>query len=172
MRPQNQGKGKMGRKALAQEVKEATGAFRKDPQRRNKAAPKADGTAPTIPRGLCKVAKAKWREMVGDLGRNGVLSSDTREMLVSYCTIFAKWMEARQKVEETGLAIEGVDKLGQLVITRNPYVAEMHKFREQLNKLLPEFGLTPASRQKLTSLKLDDNKDDPFAKIMARMGRG
>jgi P27 family predicted phage terminase small subunit len=110
--------------------------------------------------------------MVGDLSRNGVLSSDTREMLVSYCTIFAKWMEARQKVEETGLAIEGVDKLGQLVITRNPYVAEMHKFREQLNKLLPEFGLTPASRQKLTSLKLDDNKDDPFAKIMARMGRG
>jgi P27 family predicted phage terminase small subunit len=48
----------------------------------------------------------------------------------------------------------------------------MHKFREQLNKLLPELGLTPASRQKLTSLKLDDKKDDPFAKIMERMGRG
>jgi phage terminase small subunit len=47
----------------------------------------------------------------------------------------------------------------------------MHKFRDQLNKLLPEFGLTPASRQKLTSMKLDDKKEDPFAKIMARMAQ-
>jgi phage terminase small subunit len=42
-----------------------------------------------------------------------------------------------------------------------------------MNRLLPELGLTPASRQKLTSLKLDDDKaDDPFAGLMERMGRG
>lgn len=162
----------MGRKPLAQEVKEATGAFRKNPQRKAKTAPTADGVSPIPPKGICKVAKSKWKELIKDLQRNGVLSADTREMLVSYCTIFAKWMEARQKVEETGLAIESVDKMGQLVISRNPYVSEMHKFRDQLNKLLPEFGLTPASRQKLTSMKLDDKKEDPFAKIMERMGRG
>jgi P27 family predicted phage terminase small subunit len=107
-----------------------------------------------------------------DLKANGVLSSDTREVLVAYCTTYAKWMEAREKVAETGLAIEGFDKDGNRTITRNAYVSEMNKFREQLNKLLPELGLTPASRQKLTSLKLDDKKEDPFAKIMARMGRG
>ena len=161
-----------GRKPLAQEVKEATGAFRKDPQRKAKSAPTADGASPKMPNGLSRVAKAKWREMVGDLKRNGVLSTDTREMLVSYCTTFAKWMEAKNKVEETGLAIESVDRCGNQVIHRNPYVAEMHKFREQLNKLLPEFGLTPASRQKLKSMNLDDKKDNPFAEIMARMGRG
>jgi P27 family predicted phage terminase small subunit len=161
-----------GRKPLAQEVKEATGAFRKDPQRRAKSAPVADGHSPIAPKGLCRVAKSKWREMIGDLKRNGVLSTDTREMLVAYCTTFAKWMEAKQKVEETGLAIESVDKYGNQVISRNPYVAEMHKFREQLNKLLPEFGLTPASRQKLKSMNLDEKKEDPFAKIMERMGRG
>lgn len=161
-----------GRKPLAQEVKELTGAFRKDPQRKAKAAPTADGQSPVQPKGLCRVAKSKWREMIGDLKRNGVLSTDTREMLVAYCTTFAKWMEAKAKVEQTGLAIESVDKYGNQVITRNPYVAEMHKFREQLNKLLPEFGLTPASRQKLKSMNLDDKKEDPFAKIMERMGRG
>ena len=161
-----------GRKPLAQEVKESTGAFRKNPQRKAKAAPVADGVSPMPPKHLCRVAKAKWKELIGDLKRNGVLSADTREMLVSYCTIFAKWMEARQKVEDTGLAIESVDKMGQLVISRNPYVSEMHKFREQLNKLLPEFGLTPASRQKLKSMNIDEKKEDPFAKIMERMGRG
>jgi P27 family predicted phage terminase small subunit len=160
-----------GRKPLAQEVKEATGAFRKNPQRKASSAPTADGQSPKPPKGMCKVAKAKWNELIGDLKRNGVLSTDTREMLVSYCTIYAKWIEARKKVEETGLAIESVDKMGQLVISKNPYVSEMHKFRDQLNKLLPEFGLTPASRQKLTSMKLDDKKEDPFAKIMARMAQ-
>ena len=162
----------MGRKAIAQDVKESQGAFRKNPQRRAKTAPVADGASPTVPKGLCRVAKAKWKELIGDLKRNGVLSTDTREMLVSYCTIYAKWIEARKKVEETGLAIESVDKMGQLVISKNPYVAEMHKFRDQLNKLLPEFGLTPASRQKLKSMNLDEKKEDPFAKIMERMGRG
>ena len=161
-----------GRKPLAQEVKDATGAFRKNPQRKAKAAPTADGSAPKIPSGLCRVAKAKWRELIADLKQNGVLSTDTREILLAYCTTFAKWMEARAKVDETGLAIESVDKSGNQVITRNPYVAEMHKLREQLNRLLPEFGLTPASRQKLKSMNLDDKKEDPFVKIMERMGRG
>lgn len=162
----------MGRKPLAQEVKEATGAFRKNPQRKAVDAPKADGLAPDPPRTMCRIAKQKWKELICDLKRNGVLSSDTRELLTSYCTIFAKWVEARNKVEETGLAIESVDKHGNLVITKNPYVSEMHKFRDQLNKMLPEFGLTPASRQKLKSMNLDEKKEDPFAKIMERMGRG
>jgi P27 family predicted phage terminase small subunit len=161
-----------GRKPLAAEVKHATGAFRKNPKRQNKAAPKADGLSPEMPDWFGEVETQKWNELSADLKTNGVLSSDTREILIAYCTAYAKWMNARQKVEETGLAIEGVDKEGNLTITKNSYVGEMHKFREQLNKLLPELGLTPASRQKLTSLKLDDKKEDPFAKIMARMGRG
>jgi P27 family predicted phage terminase small subunit len=119
-----------------------------------------------------EVETQKWNELSVDLKANGVLSSDTREVLVAYCTTYAKWIEAREKVADTGLAIEGFDKDGNRTITRNAYVSEMNKFREQLNKLLPELGLTPASRQKLTSLKLDDKKEDPFAKIMARMGRG
>jgi P27 family predicted phage terminase small subunit len=161
-----------GRKPLAAEVKHATGAFRKNPKRQNKAAPKADGLSPEMPDWFGEVETQKWLELSADLKANGVLSSDTREVLVAYCTTYAKWIEARSKVEKTGLAIEGVDKEGNLTTTKNAYVGEMHKFREQLNKLLPELGLTPASRQKLTSLKLDDKKEDPFAKIMARMGRG
>jgi P27 family predicted phage terminase small subunit len=161
-----------GRKPIAAEIKQATGAFRRNPQRQNKAAPKADGETPDMPDWFGEVEMRKWNELIKDLGNNGVLSSDTREILIAYCTAYAKWMVAREKVDETGLAIEGFDKEGNVTITRNAYVSEMHKFREQLNKLLPELGLTPASRQKLTSLKIDEGKEDPFAKIMARMGRG
>ena len=161
-----------GRRPIASELKDLTGAFRRNPQRKNAASPKADGLSPAMPKWFNRIEKAKWNELIGDLKRNGVLSTDTRELLVSYCTTFAKWMEAKTKVKETGLAIESVDKHGNRVIAKNPYVAEMHKFREQLNRLLPEFGLTPSSRQKLKSMNLDDPKDDAFAAIMERMGRG
>ena len=140
-----------GRRPIAAEIKEATGAFRKDPQRRNKAAPKANGQCPQMPDWFGEVEAQKWIELSADLKTNGVLSSDTREVLVAYCTTYAKWIEAREKVADTGLAIEGFHKEGNRTITRNAYVSEMNKFREQLNKLLPELGLTPASRQKLTS---------------------
>jgi P27 family predicted phage terminase small subunit len=161
-----------GRKPIAAEIKQATGAYNKNPQRENKSAPTADGCEPETPDYFGELETQKWNELVGDLQRNGVLSSDTREILIAYCTAYAHWREARAKVVTTGLALEGFDKSGNVQITRNTYVTEMSKFRDQMNRLLPELGLTPASRQKLTSLKVDDDKDDPFASIMERMGRG
>ena len=161
-----------GRKPIAAEIKRATGAYVKNPQRENKSAPVADGVEPKMPAWFGRYEKSKWKELVSDLTRNGVISTDTREILIAYCTSYALWMEARAKVIETGLAIVGVDKFGNTQISRNTYVTEMSKFRDQMNKLLPELGLTPASRQKLTSLKQDDAADDPFASIMERMGRG
>ena len=161
-----------GRKPLAAEIKKATGAYAKNPQRENKSAPTADGEPPVMPRWFGALEKSKWSELVKDLSKNGVISTDTREILIAYCTAYAHWIEAREKVKETGLAIEGIDKGGNVQITRNTYVTEMSKFRDQMNRLLPELGLTPASRQKLTSLKVEDDKDDPFASIMERMGRG
>lgn len=162
----------MGRKPLAAEVKKSTGAYRKNPQRENKSAPTADGQLPEMPDWFGDLERSKWDELVSDLSRNGVISTDTREILIAYCTAYAMWREARAKVLDTGLAIEGFDKGGNVQITRNTYVTEMSKFRDQMNRLLPELGLTPASRQKLTSLSLDEDTDDPFADIMARMGRG
>ena len=162
----------MGRKPIAAEVKKATGAYKKNPQRENKAAPVADGAPPKMPTWFGKFEKAKWKELVADLTKNGVISTDTREILVAYCTAYAHWMDAREKVQATGLAVESYDQDGNLQISRNAYVTEMGKFRDQMNRLLPELGLTPSSRQKLASLKKEDDADDPFTSIIERMGRG
>lgn len=161
-----------GRKSIAPEIKQATGAYKKNPQRKNKSAPLADGQPPEMPEWFGDLEKEKWNDLVKDLTNNGVIATDTREILIAYCTAYAHWMEAREHVKETGLAIVGIDKSGNTQIMRNTYVTEMSKFRDQMNRLLPELGLTPASRQKLTSLKLEDDKDDPFASILERMGRG
>ena len=162
-----------GRKPLAMEIKELTGAYRKDPQRKNHEAPTADGEAPDVPDWFGALELEKWAELCSDLGRMAVLSSDTREILIAYCTAYARWREAREQVNATGLAIMEEGKQGQTILKRSPYVAEEQKYRELMNRLLPELGLTPASRQKLKSLKLDDAaKDDPSGSLMERMGRG
>ena len=162
-----------GRKPIAAEIKELTGAYRKNPQRKNHAAPSSDGQEPDLPDWFGELEVSKWNELCADLGRLKVLASDTREILIAYCTAYGRWREARDKVNETGLAIWEIDKDGNSKLKRNPYVSEEQKYRELMNRLLPELGLTPASRQKLSSLKLDDDKpDDPFIGLMQRMGRG
>lgn len=162
-----------GRKPLAAEHKEATGAYRIHPERRNKDAPKADGDQPEMPLDFGPHESQKWGELCKDLKKNGVLSSDNREILIAYCTAYAGWMRCRELIRKTDVVIITKDKNGKSGIGRNPVSVELHKYREEMNRLLPELGLTPASRQKLTSLKLDDDKaDDPFAGLMERMGRG
>lgn len=148
-----------GRKALAPEVHRAKGSYKKDPQRENKAAPKADGKKPVAPDYFNDEEKGKWDELCEDLSTMGVISSECRELLISYCTAFGAWMEIRRKIAKEGSLLYG---------KRHPLSTDLHKYREQLNKLLPEFGLTPASRGKLVSMKLDEN-EDPFASILSRL---
>jgi P27 family predicted phage terminase small subunit len=162
-----------GRKPIAAEVHKANGTYRIHPERQNKAAPVADGNDPEMPDDFEEHERRKWKELCNDLRKNGVLSSDNREILISYCTAYAGWMKARQLIKTTGIVLVEKGKDGKRTISRNPISVELHKYREEMNRLLPELGLTPASRQKLTSLKLDDdNADDPFAGLMERMGRG
>ena len=161
-----------GRKPLAAEVKQSTGAYRVHPERKNKSAPVADGERPDMPAYFGDHERTKWGELCKDLDKNGVLSSDTREILIAYCTAYAGWMKARDLIKTTGIVLIAKNKKGETTVMRNPISVELHKYREEMNRLLPELGLTPASRQKLTSLKLEDDKDDPFASIMERMGRG
>jgi len=107
----------------------------------------------------------KWMELVQDLRELGILSDDNREILVAYCTAHGGWIKARRMIEKTGLALIVKQKDGTIDMKRNPYCVELHKFRDEMNRLLPEFGLTPSSRQKLVSLK--PVEDDPFLELLA-----
>ena len=152
-----------GRKKLAPEIMEASGAYEKNPNRRNKDAPKANGFEPTMPDYFNDEERQKWVELVADLRSMGILSSETRELLIAYCTAYGGWMKARRAVESAGLAL--VDKENG-TIKRNPFCSELHKYRDAMNRLLPEFGLTPSARGNLVSL--NDDMEDPFAILAER----
>jgi len=156
-----------GRRPIAREVHQAKGTYRIHPERENKTSPLANGADPAMPKYFGAEEKRKWKELLSDFAGFGIVSSDLREIMIAYCTAYAGWMAARKKIKETGLAIESYDKNGELVITRNPYCLELHKYRDEMNRLLPELGLTPASRQKLVSLT--NKEDDPFKEFLARV---
>jgi P27 family predicted phage terminase small subunit len=160
-----------GRKAIPQEIKERSGAFVKHPERRNKNAPKADGLRPEMPPDFDDHESQKWDQMCEILSAKGILSSDLVEILTAYCTAYGGWMRAREAVKKLGIVLVS-KKGGEADVKRNPFSVELHKYRDDMNRLLPEFGLTPASRQKVAMIAPTEVADDPFAAIMARMGRG
>lgn len=153
-----------GRRPIAPEVHKANGTYVKHPERENKQAPVADGNAPEMPNYFNEDEASKWAELVTDLRTECVLSSTSRELMIAYCTAFGGWIAARRKVQELGQCLGEGDKA-----KRNPHSVELHKYRDQMNRLLPEFGLTPSSRGKLVSMNVD-GKDSPFHELLDRMG--
>ena len=155
-----------GRKPIAAEIKERQGSFRNDPGRRKPDAPGADGLPPEMPEYFNDDECRKWMELEDDLNRNGILSTDCREIMIAYCTAYGGWMRARRSIEKTGIVLKMHDKNGQQYYKRNPFSVELHKYRDEMNRLLPEFGLTPASRQKLVSFK--EEEVNPVLELMGR----
>ena len=153
-----------GRKPLAPEVHKAKGSYKKDPQRENKHAPKADGKEPTMPDWFSDLEVEMWKELVAYLRQMGVLSSENKELMIAYCTAYAGWQVARKEFVACGGLI--TDAKGEP--KRHPAGTDMHKFRETMNKLLPEFGLTPSSRGKLVSMNPTED-ESPFAGLLERL---
>ena len=153
-----------GRKPLAPSVHKAKGSYVKNPQRENKDAPELDGKAPPMPKWFSDDEKTMWRQLVADMKSMGILSSDQRQVMIAYCTAYAGWMMAKRQFDECGGII--TDSRGEP--KRHPAGTDMHKHRETMNKLIPEFGLTPASRGKLVSMnpKQDEN---PFGGLLAKL---
>lgn len=146
-----------GRRPIAQEIKKVNGAYVKNPNRFNANAPIADGNMPDMPADFNEDEKQKWLELICILDNNGILSSDTAEILTAYCTAYGGWMAARRLVHKTGIVLLQKDADGKVEVKKNPYSAELHKYRDAMNRLLPELGLTPASRQKLVVTKKEDD---------------
>jgi len=139
-----------GRKKTAPEILKMQGSYIKHPERENKLAPVANGEDPVMPVYFTDDEQQKWNELLEDMRKNGILSSDLREIMIAYCTAYGGWMKARRMVEKLGVVLVTKGEDGA-EIKRNPFSVELHKYREEMNKLLPELGLTPSARSKMVA---------------------
>lgn len=158
-----------GRKPQSEEAKEASGAFKKDPQRRNKAAPKVSYGIPPAPETIASdpIAKAKWEQLCDGLSKAGILATIDGDLLESYCMTFSLYRSALKSVQEKGHTVTKVN--GDPM--RNPACVELAQTMLRMAKLMSELGLTPSARSRITAAPQAE-EDDPFEELMKRMGTG
>lgn len=124
----------------------------------------ADGVRPEAPEWLSELEKEIWNQLCLDIESMGIQSQCNREVMIAYVTAYSGWLVCREMV--IGHGFTGINAQGNL--TRHHAASDMHKFRDQMNKLLPEFGLTPSSRSKLVSMKSDE-EESPFAGLLEKL---
>ena len=107
--------------------------------------PRQPTRLPRVPRHLNKEGKREWRRIVRELRGIGLYTVVDRAALAMYCQAWGRWVEAERMLAETGL----VDKTTHGNVIQNPYLGIANRAWEQLRKMLPEFGLTPASRSRI-----------------------
>jgi P27 family predicted phage terminase small subunit len=122
------------------------------------------GGLPKCPAHLDKDAKAEWRRISKELAAVGLLAAVDRAALSAYCQCWSRWCDAEQNIQKIGTVVKS-PKSGYPI--QNPYVGIANTALDQMRKFLIEFGLTPASRSRISLDLSSGNKDDSFDAFMA-----
>lgn len=122
------------------------------------------GGLPKCPGHLDKNAKAEWRRISKELAAAGLLAAADRAALAAYCQCWSRWCDAEENIQKTGTVIQS-PKSGYPI--QNPYVGIANTALDQMRKFLIEFGLTPASRSRISLDLSTGTKDDAFDAFMA-----
>jgi P27 family predicted phage terminase small subunit len=149
-----------GRRPKPTAVKIAEGNPGKRPLNRNE--PQFGGF-PKCPAHLDAEARKEWKRISNELAAVGLVSAVDRAALSAYCQCWSRWCSAEKEIQQTGAVIKS-PKSGYPV--QNPFVGIANTALDQMRKFLIEFGLTPASRSRI-SLDLSTNTaEDSFDAFM------
>jgi P27 family predicted phage terminase small subunit len=138
-----------GRKPIPTRLKEISGAFDKDPQRRNDLEPVPPPGLPTCPDYLNDFAKAEWWHICDLLKQMGLLSTADESALIVYCQTWGEWRKAVDMVAKYGAWTVIKQGNGEVATKRTEFDRIRERTAEQLRRWLLEFGLTPSSRSRV-----------------------
>ena len=138
-------KGRGGPKPKPTAMQELSGAFEKNPQRRNHREPVAPQDRPVLPDYFAEEEIREWNRLVAKLERNGVLSSVDAAAIEQFAVNAVQFHVAWRDVNKTGSWFEYVDGNGNRLRKRNPAHTALLAYGRRLTELLREFGLTPVS---------------------------
>lgn len=108
--------------------------------------PPVPDLVPYAPRFLNEAARDEWNRMINILLGMGLYTQVDHAALAMYCQAWGRWIVAERKLAEEGEIITGAEG-GK---SQNPWRYEANKAQEQIRRMLAEFGLTPASRARLS----------------------
>jgi P27 family predicted phage terminase small subunit len=102
---------------------------------------------PYAPKFVNAEAKREWNRMVAILLELGLYTEVDHAALAMYCQAWGRWVVAERKLVVEGEIITGV--MGGKM--QNPWRYEANKAFAQMRQMLPEFGLTPSARSRLST---------------------
>jgi P27 family predicted phage terminase small subunit len=127
----------------------------------NKAEPMPPSDA-AMPAWLSPEAQEHWPLIAGQLRDAGILTVIDAPALALYCESFARWKNANDQVVKYGAVVKSPN--GYPI--QSPFLAIANRAHDQMVRLLAEFGMTPSSRSRVTTMKKDEGA--PFAKFVKK----
>ena len=125
----------------------------------NDAEPKPRTVKPKMPAHLGEKAQKEWRRVVRELSAMKLLTSADADALALYCQTYQRWVDASEKIDEEGMVVK--TDTGYPVMS--PYITIVNQCIKTMQRLLTEFGMTPASRSRIrVPEKPEDDDFDAF----------
>lgn len=135
-------------------LKLAEGTYREDRVAKDEPKPKA--RVPNPPKHMGKIALEEWHRLVEELKELGLITNLDRAALVVYCDLWEHYVIASEKVKTQGQVIQTSN--GNTI--ENPQFSIKKRAAEMMHKFLIEFGMTPASRTRISATPLSKGKDE------------
>jgi len=152
-----------GRKRVPSAVKKMRGTYR--PSRAAKNEVQVTLGRPDMPDWIAREpeAKAEWERVCPMLEQARVLSDADKSMLADYCAAHALAVNATKRYMKEGLVPPA--RRGSKMVRVNPMIKVAQEARQQARALGAEFGLSPASRSRVSAVaKPQDDGDEDKGK--------
>jgi P27 family predicted phage terminase small subunit len=134
-------------------LKVVQGTARAD--RTNTDEPQPEIAIPSAPKHLSKEARAEWDRIAPILESMGLIALSDRSSLAMYCQAWGDHVKAENMIRKKGMVIETPNGSVQV----SPWFSISKNSKLVAHKFLVEFGLTPASRSKVSARKEESQKD-------------
>jgi P27 family predicted phage terminase small subunit len=113
--------------------------------------PQPNSECPECPDWLTDEAKEEWHRIAPELHKIGVLTYIDMAALAGYCESFAQWRRAVEYLKKNGDMLIMYNEDGSIKYQQQaPHVAIASNALKHMRAFASEFGLTPASRSKLS----------------------
>ena len=140
----------MGRPPTPTQLKVVRNTQRKDRANAKEPKPPTSHATNRAPAWISSSARPWWRRLRPLLTKMQVLTDADPTALGLLCDALAEYVAARDQLVKSGRTYETVSESGSLMIRAHPAVAIQADAWRRAKLMLTEFGLTPASRAKVT----------------------
>jgi len=123
----------------------------------NKREPQPRRERPSCPRWLKGEARKEWQRVIPELDRLRLLTVVDRAALATYCQAWSRYVEAEAMLSKIGSILKAKDSDYFQI---SPYATISKQNALLVKAFCQEFGLTPASRTRISVPKPPDDDDE------------